>query len=121
LAAGLHTRIYWYDRHLNIPEIMAIYIMPLVAIFFGMGALLFLVFRVLKLGSTMRDAFIALFTGFILTYFTLTVIGAAFRGKGQQLVPPTRVPNLEEYPNIMRQTSPPSEYALIDAREHKDT
>ena len=71
-----------------------------------------------KLGwaSTVRDAFIALFTGFILTYFALTIIGAAFRGKGQELVPPTRVPNLEEYPNITREHAPPSDSCWWIAR-----
>jgi hypothetical protein len=63
-----------------------------------------------------RDAFIALFTGFMLTYFALTIIGAAFRGKGQELVPPSHVPNLEEFPNIMRERAPPGDYGLADTR-----
>jgi hypothetical protein len=112
---GWMQRIYWYDRHLDIPEIMAIYVMPLTAIFVGMGALLFVVFKV-GWASTVRDAFIALFTGFMLTYFALTIIGAAFRGKGQELVPPWRVPNLEEFPNVMRERAPPADDGLIDTR-----
>ena len=112
---GWMQRLYWYDRHLDIPEIMAIYVMPLTAIFVGMGALLLIIFK-LGWATTVRDAFIALFTGFMLTYFALTIIGAAFRGKGQELVPPWRVPNLEEYPNIMRERAPPSDFALVDMR-----
>lgn len=113
---GWMQRVYWYDRHLNIPEILAIYVMPLAAIFVGMGLLIGLLFKI-GWASTTRDVMIALFTGFMLTYFALTIIGAAFRGKGQELVPPTHVPNLEEYPNIMREVEPPSgNLVMIDAR-----
>jgi hypothetical protein len=53
----------------------------------------------------------------MLTYLALTLIGAMFRGKGQELVPPTHVPNLEEYPNIMREHAPPlGGYVLVDMR-----
>jgi len=111
---GWMQRIYWYDRHLNIPEIMAIYVMPIAAMVIGIGALMFILFRVLGWATTTRDFMIALFTGFMLTYFALTIIGAAFRGKGQELVPPTHVPNLEHFPNIMREHSPPSYDAMLE-------
>jgi hypothetical protein len=78
-----------------------------------MGVLLFAIFK-LGWAKTVRDAFIALFTGFMLTYLALTIIGAAFRGAGQELKPPWRVPNLEEYPNIMRESAPPADSVLVE-------
>lgn len=113
---GWMQRLYWYDRHLDIPEIMAIYVMPLAAIFIGMGGMLLLL---AKLGwmKTARDVFIALFTGFMLTYLALTLIGAAFRGKGQELVPPNRVPNLEHFPNIVREVEPTDQPLVTAAAE----
>ena len=113
---GWMQRVYWHDRHLDVPEILAIYAMPLAAIFIGMGLLLAILYKI-GWATTVRDGFIALFTGFMLTYLALTLIGAAFRGKGQELVPPTHVPNLEEYPNIMREHAPPlGGYGLVDMR-----
>ena len=112
---GWMLRIYPYDRHLDIPAITAEYVMPIGAILVG-GAVMLLVLFKLGWASTMRDALIAIFTGFILTYFALTIIGAAFRGRGQELVPPTHVPNLEEDPTIMREHVPPwSHHLLIDS------
>jgi hypothetical protein len=113
---GWVQRIYWHDRHFDIPAIMAEFVMPIAAILGG-GAVLLLILFKLGWAATTRDAFIAIFTGFILTYFALTIIGAAFRGRGQELVPPTHVPNLEEDPTITREYAPPwAELALIDVR-----
>jgi hypothetical protein len=111
---GWLSRIYWYDRHLDIPAILAEFVMPIGAIVFGGGLLLLILFK-LGWASTTRDGFLAIFTGFMLTYFALTIIGAAFRGRGQELVPPTHVPNLEDDPTIMREhASPWSQVAFID-------
>jgi len=38
---------------------------------------------------------VALFTGFVTTYWVLTIIGAAFRGSGLDLVLPWDVPRPE--------------------------
>jgi hypothetical protein len=43
----------------------------------------------------MRDAAIALFTGMMVVYFILTIIGAGFRGAGQDLVLPWDVPAID--------------------------
>ena len=112
---GWMQRLYIYDRHLDIPEIMAIYVMPLAAIIIGIAMMLGILYKI-GWAMTTRDALIALFTGFMLTYVALTIIGAAFRGKGQTLVPPTHVPNLEEYPNILRETDIAPAFVLIDSR-----
>ena len=112
---GWMLRIYPYDRHLDVPEILAIYIMPLTAIIGGAVVMLGVLWKI-GWATTVRDHLIAIFTGFMLSYLALTLIGAAFRGQGQELVPPTHVPNLEEYPNIMRQHDPPSQFVLVDMR-----
>jgi hypothetical protein len=78
--------------------------------------MVFILFKI-NWAHTMRDAMIALFTGFILTYFALTIIGVAFRGKGQQLAPFWDVPNLEHDPTIQRHVPPPeTPFVTIDAR-----
>ena len=79
--------------------------------------LLILILRKIGWSTTVRDAMIALFTGFIVVYIGLTAIGVAFRGRSQELVPPTRVPNLEGDPHIQRYEAAPSPpLALIDSR-----
>jgi len=97
--------VYWYNSDFNVPAIMAEYVMPTVTVFLG-AALLLLILRKLGMMNTVRDAWLALFTGFIVTYIALTAIGVAFRGKGQNLVLPGSVPNLEENPTIQRQYTP---------------
>jgi hypothetical protein len=113
---GWARSFYPYDAYLNLPSVLAEYIMPIVAMV-GLPALM--IFIIWKLGwaNTTRDHMIALFTGFILVYFALTIVGVAFRGKGQQLVPFWRVPNLEGDPGIQRQVpAPESPYVLTDTR-----
>lgn len=112
--------LYPYNAHLDIPAITAEYVLPSIAML-GLPALMvFILFKV-KWALTVRDAMIALFTGFILVYFALTIVGVAFRGRGQNLVPFWKVPNLEGAPNIQRSAppSPDTQFVLIDsARVH---
>jgi len=93
--------LYWHDAHLNIPKITAEYIVPVVAMV-GLPILMIAILRKIGWAHSMRDAMIALFTGFILVYFALTIVGAAFRGHAQALVPYWHVPNLDEDPHIQR-------------------
>lgn len=109
---GWLRRVYPYDGHLDIPAIIAEYVMPIIAMV-GLPALMLLILFKLGWASTMRDAVIALFTGFILVYFALTIIGVAFRGEGQQLVPFWEVPNLEGNPAIKRYEPPPDAPQLV--------
>jgi hypothetical protein len=104
---GWLQHVYWYNSDLNIPAITAEYVMPIIAMI-GLPALMILILVKLGWAKTIRDAIISLFTGFILVYMALTIIGVAFRGRGQQLVPPGGVPNLEDDPSIQRQHTPPS-------------
>ncbi len=107
---------YPYDGHLDIPAITAEYVLPIIMLI-GLPILLVVLLRKIGWGTTTRDAMIALFTGFIVVYVGLTAIGVAFRGESQQLVPPTRVPNLEEYPQYRRYVpAPETPLVLIDTR-----
>jgi hypothetical protein len=110
---GWMAHVYWYDSDLNIPALTAEFVMPIAAILIAGGALL-LILRKLHMMNSMRDAFLALFTGFIMVYLSLTIIGAAFRGRGQQLVPFWKVPNLEHDPSIRYQLPHPPQYGLAD-------
>ena len=110
---GWLRRVYPYNTYLDIPEITVTYVVPIVAM---VGLPLLLLFILNKLGwaSTVRDYMIALFTGFILTYVALTVVGVAFRGENQDLVPFWKVPNLEHDPSIYREVPQRPEYGLLD-------
>ena len=54
------------------------------------GVLVVLVQVIFK--PTRREMIIALFTGFVVTYIVLTIIGTSFRGEGQNLVFPWHLP-----------------------------
>lgn len=114
---GWIRRVYPYNTQLDIPAITAEYVMPTIMMI-GLPILLIFILRKLGWAHTVRDAMIALFTGFIIVYIGLTIIGVAFRGRSQALVPPTHVPNLEDDPHIQRWVPPPQSpaLALIDAR-----
>jgi menaquinol-cytochrome c reductase cytochrome b/c subunit len=113
---GWMSHVYWYNSDFNIPAIMAEFVVPIATTLFFIGVLLGIIW---KLGwlHTVRDGWLAIFTGFIMFYFSLTIIGAAFRGRGQQLVPSPSVPNLDGDPGIMRQISPGDlHYGIVDVR-----
>lgn len=113
---GWMSHVYWYNSDFNIPAIMAEFVVPIVTTLFFIGLLLGIIWKLGWLNSV-RDGWIAIFTGFIMFYFSLTIIGAAFRGRGQQLVPAPSVPNLDEDPGIMRQITPDGlHYGIIDIR-----
>ncbi len=109
-------RVYPYDGHLDFPAIMAEYVLPIIAMT-ALPIILIVIIKKLGWAHTTRDTMIALFTGFIVVYFAFTIVGAAFRGQGQNLVPFWKVPNLEKDPSIQRYTPPPAApYAVIDTR-----
>jgi hypothetical protein len=45
--------------------------------------------------NTRRDVMLSLFSGFIVSYWVMTIVGAAFRGAGQDLVWPWDVPRID--------------------------
>jgi hypothetical protein len=112
---GWMRTFYWYDVYLDIPAITAEWVMPIMAMVLLPLLMVIILFKIGWAKNT-RDAMIALFTGFILVYTALTIVGVAFRGEGQELVPPTSVPNLEDNPAIYYDAAPPdAHFALTDA------
>jgi hypothetical protein len=102
---GWLRALYPYDGHLDIPAATAEYVVPIITMLLLPAIMVYILFK-LGWAHTVRDAMISLFTGFILVYIGLTVIGVAIRGEGQELVPPWEVPNLEGDPSIMREHVP---------------
>ena len=91
---GWMQALYWHDLNLNLPAFVVEIFIP-VAIMVALPALLIYILRRLGWMSSMRDAAIAIFTGALMVYFILTVIGTAFRGAGQDLVLPWDVPSID--------------------------
>ncbi len=77
----------WEGMAINLPATLVEQIIPVSMMVF-LPLILILILRWLGWARTVHDAMIALFTGFIATYVTLTIVGSFFRGHGMQLVPP---------------------------------
>ena len=88
------TGLYWYDLNLNLPAFIVELLIPTL-LMVGLPALL--IYALWRVGwiRTRRDVFICLFTGFIVVYWVMTIVGAAFRGAGQELVLPWDVPRID--------------------------
>lgn len=99
---GWLRALYWYDLNWNFPAFLVEILLP-VAFMVGFPWLLIVILKRMGWVQTIRDGAIALFSGFIATYWVLTIIGAGFRGAGQELVQPTDVPVLHEDPRIWSQ------------------
>jgi hypothetical protein len=80
----------WCDMHLNIANIMAEQVLPLVSIVFFALLIIYVLFR-LGWVRTRRDVFIVMFTGVLAAYLTLSMIGSFFRGEQQALIWPWEV------------------------------
>ena len=88
---GWMQALYWYDLNLNFPAFVVEQMIP-VMLMVGLPALMIYMLRRMGWVVTTRDVMIALFTGFIMVFIILTIIGAGFRGSGQDLVLPWDVP-----------------------------
>lgn len=91
---GWMQALYWYDLNLNFPAFLVEILIP-VLLMAGLPLVLIAILRRLQWAQNGRDVAIALFTGFITVYVILTIVGAGFRGAGQDLVLPWDVPRLE--------------------------
>jgi hypothetical protein len=80
----------WCDMHLNIPNIMADQVLPLVTIVFFALLIIYVLFR-LGWVRTKRDVFIVMFTGVLAAYLTLSMVGSFFRGEQQALIWPWEI------------------------------
>ena len=86
--------MYWYDLNMNTPAFVVELFIP-VAIMVLLPVIMILMLRRLGWVNNMRDGSIAIFTGLLSVYFILTIIGAGFRGAGQDLVLPWDVPHID--------------------------
>ena len=91
---GWAQAMFWYDLNLNLPAFVVELFIP-VAIMVTLPIFLILLLKRLGWMNSMRDASIAIFTGMMAVYFILTIIGAGFRGQGQDLVLPWDVPAID--------------------------
>src|SRR6266508_2062604 len=80
----------WCDMHLNIANIMAEQVLPLVTIVFFALLIIYVLFR-LGWVRTRRDVFIVMFTGVLAAYLTLSMVGSFFRGQAQALIWPWEI------------------------------
>jgi len=88
------TGLYPYDLNVNFPAILVEIIIPTMIM---VGLPIFLVYQLWRIGwiRTRRDVMLSIFSGFIVVYWVMTIVGAAFRGAGQELVAPWDVPRID--------------------------
>ena len=91
---GWVQAMYWYDLNMNTPAFLVEIFIP-VAIMVILPVIMLLMLRRLGWLNNMRDGAIGMFTGMMTVYFILTIIGAGFRGAGQDLVMPWDVPHID--------------------------
>lgn len=91
---GWLQALYWYDLRMNTPAFIVELLIP-TAVMVILPVILILMLRQLGWMNSWRDASIAIFTGMMVVYFILTIIGAGFRGAGQDLVMPWDVPHID--------------------------
>jgi quinol---cytochrome c reductase cytochrome c subunit, bacillus type len=91
---GWMQALYWYDLNMNFPAFLVEQLIP-VALMVGLPVLMIFILRRMGLVLTVHDGAIALFSAFMTSFLILTIIGAGFRGAGQDLVLPWDVPSLE--------------------------
>jgi menaquinol-cytochrome c reductase cytochrome b/c subunit len=72
------------------PEIVYGQVFPIIVMLASIGLLMGLVQGMFR--PTRREMIIALFTGFFVTYWVLTIFGTSFRGEGQNLTWPWNLP-----------------------------
>jgi hypothetical protein len=91
---GWMQALYWYDLNLNFPAFVVEILIP-VLVMVSLPTLLIVILKRLGWVVTIRDGALALFTGMMMVYLILTIIGAGFRGAGQDLVLPWDVPAID--------------------------
>ncbi len=79
----------WLNEH-GAPREFTEVILPAMVILGGIATLMILVHVIFK--PTRREMIIALFTGFFVGFWVLTIFGTSFRGVGQDLTWPWNLP-----------------------------
>jgi hypothetical protein len=88
------TGLLPYDLNANVPAFLVEILIPTI-IMIALPALLIYVLWRINWVNTRRDVLLSLFSGFIVSYWVMTIVGAAFRGAGQDLVWPWDVPRID--------------------------
>ncbi len=88
------TGLLPYDLNLNLPAFLVELLIPTIFMIGLPVLMVFLLWRI-RWVSNRRDVMLALFSGFITVYWVMTIVGAAFRGAGQELVAPWDVPRID--------------------------
>ncbi len=92
-AGGQHSNVFglvpWLTAR-GYSEFVTHWIVPSVFWVAGILIMVGLVKRIFR--PTRRELIIALFTGFFVTYWVLTIVGTSFRGRGQNLIWPWHLP-----------------------------
>jgi hypothetical protein len=88
------TGLYPYDLYVNFPAMLVEIVLPTI-IMVGLSVLLCYILWRLRWLRTRRDLMIAIFTGFMVVFWVMTIVGSAFRGAGQELVWPWDVPRID--------------------------
>jgi len=91
---GWIQAMYWYDLNMNTPAFIVEHVIP-VSLMVGLPIVMCVMMWKMGLIYDTRSTMIALFTGFMTVFWALTIIGAGFRGAGQDLVLPWSVPKPE--------------------------
>ncbi len=89
------TFLYWNDGEIDLVALVVEQVIP-VSIIIGLTLTLIAILWALRWLQSVRDLMIVLFSGFMATFLALTIAGTAFRGEGQDLVPPWDVPTHPE-------------------------
>lgn len=87
--------LYWNDGEIDLVAFLVEQVIPM-SVIIGLTVALIVGLWALRWLSTTRDVMIVLFSGFMAAFLTLTIVGTAFRGEGQDLVPPWDVPRHPE-------------------------
>lgn len=80
----------WCDMNINLPATMTQQVIPLSTIAIASVAIIYVLFRIGWL-RTKRDLFICMFTGVMVAYLVLSMVGSFFRGQGQALIWPWEI------------------------------
>ena len=88
------TGLLPYDLNANVPAFLVEILIPSI-IMIALPALLIYILWRINWVNTRRDVMLSLFSGFIVSYWVMTIVGAAFRGSGQDLVWPWDVPRID--------------------------
>jgi hypothetical protein len=88
------TGLLPYDLNVNFPAFLVEILLPTL-IMVGLSVLLVYILWRIRWVRTSRDVMIAIFTGFMVIFWLMTIVGSAFRGAGQELVWPWDVPRID--------------------------